>query len=130
MMDSIKTRRAAVVVTMQTPRFGICWNQPNNAAWRCHPASGSAPALDSRGVVAPDVSFYLGLLTFELPFRRNLSEGSVLFNEYSFFVAQACISVTSPCHRSRPPSSPPAGPNPPQPKSARPSPPRQPLAAP
>ena len=41
-----------------------------------------APALDSRGVVAPDVSPYSGLLSFELPFRENLSEGSVLFVEY------------------------------------------------
>ena len=28
------------------------------------------------------VSLYLGLLSFELPFRENLSEGSVLFIEY------------------------------------------------
>src|SRR5215471_883393 len=40
-----------------------------------------APALDSRGVVAPDVSLYWGLLEGELPFRGNLSEGSVLFVE-------------------------------------------------
>ena len=49
---------------------------------RCHPASGCAPALDSRGVVALDVSLYLGLPGCELPFRENLSEGSVLFAEY------------------------------------------------
>ena len=43
-----------------------------------------APALDSRSVVAPYVSLYLGLVGFELPFRENLSEGSVLFVEYFF----------------------------------------------
>jgi hypothetical protein len=43
-----------------------------------------SPALDSRGVVAADVSLYLGLLDTGLPFRENLSEGSVLFVEYFF----------------------------------------------
>ena len=42
------------------------------------------PALDLRGVVAPYVSLYLGLPALELPFRGNLSEGSVLFAEYFF----------------------------------------------
>jgi len=64
---------------MQIPENEICWNHVKR---RCHPASGSTPALDSRDVVAPDVSPYSGLLSFELPFRENLSEGSVLFVEY------------------------------------------------
>jgi hypothetical protein len=64
---------------MQIPQNEICWN---HGLRRCHPASGSSPALDSRGFVAPYVSLYLGLLIFELPFRENLSEGSVLFVEY------------------------------------------------
>ncbi|HEV3202654.1 MAG TPA: hypothetical protein VGZ73_32395 [Bryobacteraceae bacterium] len=70
--------RCAAVVTMQIPRNEICWN---HGLRRYHPASGSPPALDSRGVVAPYVSLYSGLLSFELPFRENLSEGSVLFVE-------------------------------------------------
>src|ERR1700677_2870570 len=106
-MSPIKTRCVAVAVTMQTPPDGICWNQPLIRRRRCHPASGPAPALDLRCVVAPDVSFYLGLpeseLRLELPFRRNLSEGSVLFIEYSSFVAQACISAAFLCRRNRPP---------------------------
>jgi hypothetical protein len=67
---------------MQTPQDGICWNHDLR---RYHPASGSPPALDSRSVVAPYVSLYLGLLSFELPFRENLSEGSVLFVEYFLY---------------------------------------------
>jgi hypothetical protein len=43
------------------------------------------PALDWRGVVALNVPLYLGLPSFELPFRENLSEGSVLFVEYFFY---------------------------------------------
>jgi putative Mn2+ efflux pump MntP len=35
-----------------------------------------------RGVVALYVSLYSGLLNRELPFRENLSEGSLLFVEY------------------------------------------------
>jgi hypothetical protein len=35
-----------------------------------------------RGVVALYVSLYSGLLDVELPFRENLSEGSLLFVEY------------------------------------------------
>jgi hypothetical protein len=76
-MLSMKIRRDAVV-TMQIPQNEICWNHDPR---RCHPASGSPPALDSRGVVTLYVSLYLGLLSFELPFRENLSEGSVLFVE-------------------------------------------------
>jgi hypothetical protein len=41
-----------------------------------------APALDWRSFVALYVSLYSGLLNCELPFRENLSEGSVLFTEY------------------------------------------------
>jgi hypothetical protein len=64
---------------MQIPQNGICWNHDLR---RYHPASGSLPALNSRGVVALYVSLYFGLLSFELPFRENLSEGSVLVVEY------------------------------------------------
>jgi hypothetical protein len=46
-----------------------------------------APALNLRGVVARYVSLYLGLPVFGLPVPENLSEGSVLFMEFSFFVA-------------------------------------------
>jgi hypothetical protein len=77
----MKIRRAAEV-TIQTPQDGICWNHDLR---RYHPASGFPPALDSRSVVAPYVSLYLGLLSFELPFRENLSEGSVLFVEYFLY---------------------------------------------
>jgi hypothetical protein len=71
---------------MQIPSKGIYWN---HGKWRCHPASGFAPALNLRGVVALHVSRYLGLLVDELPFRENLSEGSVLFVEYFYsFILQ------------------------------------------
>src|SRR5450432_3186222 len=86
-ISSMKIRRATVV-TIQTPQDGICWNHDPR---RCHPASGFAPALDSRGVVAPYVSLYLGLPRSELPFRENLSEGSVLFVEYSFCSILGCL---------------------------------------
>jgi hypothetical protein len=55
------------------------------------------PALDLRGVVAPYVSPYWGLLSFELPFRGNLSEGSVLFVEYYLSsIVGAAVSSTGP----------------------------------
>lgn len=53
------------------------------------------PALHLRGVVAPNVSLYLGLPGFELPFRKNLSEGSILFNEYFSFLT-LMFSVSQP----------------------------------
>ena len=45
----------------------------------------ASPALNSGNVVARYVSLYLGLSGFELPFRENLSEGSVLFVEYFLY---------------------------------------------
>ena len=56
-----------------------------------------APALDLRSFVAPYVSLYLGLLNFELPFRGNLSEGSVLFAEY-FLSTTVGALVPKPVH--------------------------------
>ncbi len=83
-MDSMKMR-LATVVTMQTLRSEVCWNHDRR---RYHPASGRQPALDSRGVVALSVSLYLGLLNGELPFRGNLSEGSVLIGEFTHYTAR------------------------------------------
>jgi hypothetical protein len=67
---------------MQIPLIGTCWNHVKR---RYHPASGFPPALSLHSVVALYVSLYSGLLSFELPFPKNLSEGSVLFMEYFLF---------------------------------------------